>query len=136
MIGLGDIIFPGLLISFAARFDAAKELVKRCSLTTAARSGALNGDNETASEEANASSRYHYHIGRIQKALFKGYFGPLVIGYAIGLIAAYIAVYGMNQGQPALLYLVPSCLGTMLFLAWKRLCNTMLYCKYSAINRN
>jgi Signal peptide peptidase. len=26
----------------------------------------------------------------------------------------------MNMGQPALLYLVPSCLGTMSFLGWRR----------------
>ena len=31
MLGLGDIILPGLLISFAARFDSARALVRKCS---------------------------------------------------------------------------------------------------------
>ena len=48
------------------------------------------------------------------------YFGPLVISYTIGLAMANIAAYVTNMGQPALLYLVPCCLGTMSFLGWKR----------------
>mmetsp|Transcript_30332 Transcript_30332/g.63903 ORF Transcript_30332/g.63903 Transcript_30332/m.63903 type:complete len:1069 (-) Transcript_30332:282-3488(-) len=130
MIGLGDIIFPGLLISFASRFDAAKELVKRCSRTTTARNGAMNEDEAAridtlgevppTSSSTPPSKRYHYHIGRIRKALFHGYFGPLVIAYAIGLILAYVAVWTTGRGQPALLYLVPCCLGTMLVLGWKK----------------
>jgi Signal peptide peptidase len=49
-----------------------------------------------------------------------GYFVPSVIAYAIGLLMANMAVYLMNMGQPALLYLVPCCLGTMSFMAWRR----------------
>ncbi|KAL7466917.1 hypothetical protein ACHAXS_007190 [Conticribra weissflogii] len=133
MIGLGDIIFPGLLISFAARFDSAKELVKRCSRTTTARNGAMNEDeaaridtlgevppSSSSTSSSLSPSRYHHHIGRIRKALFHGYFGPLVIAYAIGLILAYVAVWTTGRGQPALLYLVPCCLGTMLLLGWKK----------------
>lgn len=33
---------------------------------------------------------------------------------------ANMAVYLMNMGQPALLYLVPCCVGTMAFMAWRR----------------
>ena len=32
----------------------------------------------------------------------------------------YIAVYTTKRGQPALLYLVPACLGTLFFLGWRR----------------
>ena len=45
-----------------------------------------------------------------------GYFGPVMIGYAIGLLMANAAVYIMEMVQPALLYLVPCCLGTMVFM--------------------
>lgn len=48
------------------------------------------------------------------------YFGPLVVAYAIGLCMANVAVYVMNMGQPALLYLVPYCLGTMTVLGYRR----------------
>jgi signal peptide peptidase-like protein 2B len=48
------------------------------------------------------------------------YFVPLVIAYAVGLLMANAAVYLMQMGQPALLYLVPCTLGTMIYLGWKR----------------
>jgi signal peptide peptidase-like protein 2B len=93
LLGLGDIVLPGLLLSFAARLDAAKAL--------------LGG-------------------GRAAKSGFWSccchgtYFGPLVVAYALGLMMANVAVYVMNMGQPALLYLVPCCLGTMCVLGWRR----------------
>uniref|UniRef100_A0A7S4AFF6 Uncharacterized protein n=1 Tax=Pseudo-nitzschia australis TaxID=44445 RepID=A0A7S4AFF6_9STRA len=55
--------------------------------------------------------------------LFGGYgyyFVPLVVSYAIGLFMANAAVYLMQMGQPALLYLVPCTLGTMTYKGWKR----------------
>lgn len=130
MIGLGDIILPGLLISFAARYDASKELVRKCNQTSRIRSGENTAHEGTTSfemqgEASNESSgsgggRYHYHLGRVLKALFHGYFGPLMISYGVGLFIAYAMVWTMNQPQPALLYLVPCCLGTMLFLGWRK----------------
>ena len=44
---------------------------------------------------------------------YQGYFFPLMVAYAFGLLLANVAVALMQQGQPALLYLVPCCLGTM-----------------------
>ena len=130
MLGLGDIILPGLLISFAARYDSAIALVRKCSQTSSIRSGGnvadsdetdLGGGGEATNESSGSSSRrYHYHLGRVIKALFHGYFGPLMIAYAIGLMIAYIVVWTTKRGQPALLYLVPTCLGTILFLGWRR----------------
>ena len=89
LLGLGDIVLPGLLLSFAARLDAAKHFL-----------GAAAGGGPM-------STGY-------------GYFAPLIVAYAIGLFMANAAVYLMNMGQPALLYLVPMCLGTMCFLGWRR----------------
>jgi len=43
----------------------------------------------------------------------------MVISYAIGLMMANIAVYVMRMGQPALLYLVPMCLGCMFVVGYK-----------------
>mmetsp|Transcript_9476 Transcript_9476/g.17182 ORF Transcript_9476/g.17182 Transcript_9476/m.17182 type:complete len:753 (-) Transcript_9476:120-2378(-) len=98
LLGLGDIVLPGLLLSFAARFDAAKSLV-----------GLMGGGN------------HGNHAGRTSSCSGGcGYYGPLVVAYAVGLMMANMAVYLMNMGQPALLYLVPCCLGTMAFLGWRR----------------
>ena len=97
LLGLGDIVLPGLLLSFASRYDEAKALV-------------------AASHSPRSSPRSS------QDACSKtgGYFIPSVIAYAIGLLMANVAVIVMRMGQPALLYLVPCCLGTIVYLGWKR----------------
>mmetsp|Transcript_33220 Transcript_33220/g.50103 ORF Transcript_33220/g.50103 Transcript_33220/m.50103 type:complete len:690 (+) Transcript_33220:312-2381(+) len=93
LLGLGDIVLPGLLLSFAARLDAAKKLL-------AAVSASSRLDNACCSHNT--------------------YFGPSVVAYAIGLLMANAAVYLMSMGQPALLYLVPMTVGTISFLGWRR----------------
>jgi Signal peptide peptidase len=97
LLGLGDIVLPGLLLSFAARMDAAKSFM-----------GIVGGGGDTLNNKKGCS------------ACFSGYFYALVVAYAIGLFMANAAVYLMNMGQPALLYLVPMCLGTFCYLGWKR----------------
>ncbi|KAL5981472.1 Signal peptide peptidase-like 1 [Asimina triloba] len=43
-----------------------------------------------------------------------------VTGYAVGLVAALAAGILTRSPQPALLYLVPSTLGPVIFIAWTR----------------
>ena len=43
-----------------------------------------------------------------------------VVGYGLGLTVTFIAVYVMEMGQPALLYLAPFCLLSTLFVALKQ----------------
>lgn len=86
LLGLGDIVLPGLLISFAARLDEAKRLV-----------------GGHTSFQIRMPPRF-------------GFFGYVMVAYAIGLLLAIIAVVVMQRGQPALLYLVPATLGTFLVL--------------------
>mmetsp|Transcript_73466 Transcript_73466/g.209005 ORF Transcript_73466/g.209005 Transcript_73466/m.209005 type:complete len:446 (-) Transcript_73466:211-1548(-) len=71
MLGLGDIVLPGLLVAFAARYDVS--------------------------------------IG----ARIPWNFLLMVAGYSVGLMMANVAVYVMEMGQPALLYLVPCTLGIL-----------------------
>ncbi len=104
LLGLGDIVLPGLLLSFAARFDEAKRLL-----------GTIRGGSRG-------------HPDSLRRNIFRkiccccngGYFAPVVVAYAVGLAMANAAVYLMNYGQPALLYLVPCCLGTIVFLGFRR----------------
>jgi len=91
LLGLGDIVLPGLLLAFAARNDAAIKMIRRCYST----------NNSIISNRG-------------------GYFIPLCILYGIGLAMADLAVYMTDQGQPALLYIVPCCLGGILIMAWTR----------------
>lgn len=77
MLGLGDIIMPGMLLSFALRFDYSP------------------------------------------KSLGENYYRSMCIGYMVGLGMANVAVTLMQIGQPALMYLVPTTLGTLLVLSWQ-----------------
>jgi Signal peptide peptidase len=96
---------PGLVVSLAARLDAAKSLL-----------GLLGGGNGSVNSYGCPERRYGGSCGMCNG----GYFVPTVIAYAIGLMMANLAVYVMNMGQPALLYLVPCCLGTFSFMSWRR----------------
>lgn len=77
MLGLGDIIMPGMLLSFALRFDYSP------------------------------------------RSLGENYFRSMCIGYMVGLGMANVAVTLMQIGQPALMYLVPTTLGSLLVLSWQ-----------------
>ena len=61
---------------------------------------------------------------RIRKhAAIGGYFTTAVAGYCVGLVLTYLALlfeWGGDQGQPALLYLVPSMLVPLIALAAAR----------------
>jgi len=100
LLGLGDIVLPGLLLSFGARYDEAKRFIG------AQRDGG-----------GRAPRGNHREICPESKG---GYFIPLIVAYAVGLLMANTAVYVMQMGQPALLYLVPCCLGTICFMGWRR----------------
>lgn len=105
LLGLGDIVLPGLLLSFAARLDAAKKLVALA---------ASRGEGGVPTSATSNSGYAHSNPSKM------GYFGPVVVGYGVGLLMANMAVYLMHMGQPALLYLVPCCLGTMAVLGYMR----------------
>lgn len=90
MLGLGDMAIPGMLLALVLCFDNRKS--KDCD-------SALN-----------------------PSPLIKGqkYLWCAIWGYAAGLIAALAAGVLMRAPQPALLYLVPSTLGPVVFYAWVR----------------
>eukprot|EP00547_Thalassionema_nitzschioides_P018691 CAMPEP_0194255226 /NCGR_PEP_ID=MMETSP0158-20130606/33857_1 /TAXON_ID=33649 /ORGANISM="Thalassionema nitzschioides, Strain L26-B" /LENGTH=810 /DNA_ID=CAMNT_0038993511 /DNA_START=54 /DNA_END=2486 /DNA_ORIENTATION=- len=88
LLGLGDIVLPGLLISFAARLDEAKRLV---------------GDHTNM---------------RVGPSPRGGYLLWLIVAYAIGLFFANLAVVLMRRGQPALLYIVPAILSAIAITGW------------------
>lgn len=89
ILGMGDVVLPGLLCMLCARYDQSK----------------IRKDRSK------------------QFKLWRGYFVPSIISYSLGLIITYIALYmqiGGSEGQPALLWLVPSTLGTICALAsWR-----------------
>lgn len=75
MLGLGDIVIPGIFIALLLRFDHS---LKRKS---------------------------------------KLYFYTSMVAYLMGLLATIFVMHVFKHAQPALLYLVPSCMGTPVFVA-------------------
>jgi len=83
MLGLGDIVVPGFLIAFLLRFDY--NCVK------------------AQSKEKNKK--------KTRRAFRKPYFHSTFIAYTLGLFTTIFVMHIFKSPQPALLYLVPFCLG-------------------------
>mmetsp|Transcript_28884 Transcript_28884/g.77713 ORF Transcript_28884/g.77713 Transcript_28884/m.77713 type:complete len:367 (+) Transcript_28884:50-1150(+) len=100
MLGLGDVVMPGLLVCFALRYDCATRGPRFLWGTPGGKttSGACAGPS---------------------------YFILVSLGYGVGLLLALLAnLFGVTfnnvHGQPALLYLVPCTLGVVAAAAWVR----------------
>jgi minor histocompatibility antigen H13 len=88
LLGLGDIVVPGLFVALLLRLDAVT---------------------------AKISFRDPEHA-----SFFKPYFLTNVVCYALGLGCTVGVMYFFNAAQPALLYLVPACLGGSLAVGLAR----------------
>ena len=140
MLGLGDIIFPSLLLAFALRYDYR---VGRGIFGASKRSESESLDDALASQSfleeqqrhvfskidgddgASAGAAALSRDGEGSKKEGVGYFVVLLAGYAVGLLLALLAnMLGLTingvRGQPALLYLVPCTLGPLCILARQR----------------
>lgn len=112
MLGLGDIVLPGLLLVFCARYDYATrgqlygKVKPHLGRIKSFRSMNLRGSPELDATSASGSRR--------------GLFGLIIWGYALGLFLANLAVVLMKEGQPALMYLVPCTLGPLCLISWRR----------------
>lgn len=92
MLGLGDIVMPGLLLCFVMRYDAYKKAQA----------------NKMAEAGIPLPSNWH----RIS------YFHCSLLGYFLGLLTATISSEVFKAAQPALLYLVPFTLLPLFLMAW------------------
>jgi minor histocompatibility antigen H13 len=81
MLGLGDIVLPGVLIAFLLRYDAHR-----------------------AGRKINFA---------------KPYFQTTFIAYVLGLFTTMFVMHTFKAAQPALLYLVPACIGASFLLSMK-----------------
>ncbi|XP_074641000.1 signal peptide peptidase-like 3 isoform X2 [Tubulanus polymorphus] len=92
MLGLGDIVMPGLLLCFVLRYDAYKK-------------------TQTQSLEAGMPlpAAYYHKIT---------YFHCSLVGYFLGLLTATISSEVFRAAQPALLYLVPFTLLPLFTMAY------------------
>ena len=92
LLGLGDIVVPGAFAALALAFDQHHASTKAPSLTF---------------------NRFFYKFP-------KPYFHACMVGYVLGLFTTMVVMHIFKTGQPALLYLSPSCSLSVLFVAWYR----------------
>lgn len=124
MLGLGDIVIPGMVIGLALRFDLFM-FYKRKAL-----SKAKNGESEAPkiqyvnatggwgerfwSNQVQSSSPPESRISYYEAKSFpKTYFRAGIFGYVVGMVATLLAMQVSSHPQPALLYLVPGVLGSL-----------------------
>ena len=93
MLGLGDIVMPGLLLCFVLRYDA----FKKC---------------QVISSEAGLLPPPSSYYTRIS------YFHCSLVGYFLGLLTATVSSEMFRAAQPALLYLVPFTLLPLFTMAY------------------
>lgn len=96
ILGLGDIVIPGIFIAMCLRFDAFNH------------KAALKSAGSTEEEVLNYASSFP-----------KPFFWSVWVSYLLALILTGVIMFAFNRAQPALLYLVP---GTMFTLMGTSLC--------------
>ncbi|KAF2829695.1 hypothetical protein CC86DRAFT_316818 [Ophiobolus disseminans] len=138
MLGLGDIVLPGIMIGLALRFDLYLFYLRRQKRTPAVK----EGEAETVEKP-----QYHSLAGRWSDRFWthsltgrplwsastaedskpeapftfpKTYFHASLVGYVLGLLATLGVMMIWNHAQPALLYLVPGVLGSVWLTALAR----------------
>uniref|UniRef100_M4BSY6 PA domain-containing protein n=1 Tax=Hyaloperonospora arabidopsidis (strain Emoy2) TaxID=559515 RepID=M4BSY6_HYAAE len=124
LLGLGDIVLPGLLLVFGARYDYATrgqlfgrpvplygKMFDQRNGVSAATTG-IDWDLDVSGVEL-GSAKKHYLSRR-------GLFCILMWGYATGILLANAGVATTGSDHPALMYLVPCTLGLLAVVAWRR----------------
>ncbi|KAJ9102053.1 hypothetical protein QFC19_004981 [Naganishia cerealis] len=95
MLGLGDIVLPGVFISLALRYDYANHVRRQLK----------------ADKKSTPTRRDRYA---------KPYFFAVLVAYVLGLVTTVVVMHKFKAAQPALLYLSPACIGSVALLAWLR----------------
>lgn len=129
MLGLGDVVLPGIMIGLALRFDLYLFYLRRQKKIPAATSG--EADTIEKPRYHSLAGRWsdhfwtHSFFGRplwttkepagkaeseVPFTFPKVYFTASLVGYILGLLATLGVMMVWNHAQPALLYLVPGVL--------------------------
>lgn len=122
ILGLGDIVIPGIVIAMALRFDSHLHQKFLCGeakkfegdkgkapnstkVTPVASSASSSGDAATSATGTSSAASVNIHE-RFQKLFFYS----SIVSYGIGLATTIVIMTIYKAGQPALLYLVPACM--------------------------
>jgi len=105
ILGLGDIVIPGIFVSLCLRFDFLKAIN-------------IKYFEKLLKDEAKGEdvSAFKYLV-KTALECSKSYFKAVNFGYLIAIICTVIVMIVYDHGQPALLYLVPGCCLSVMGLA-------------------
>jgi minor histocompatibility antigen H13 len=111
MLGLGDIVVPGMILAFALRFDLYLHYLRQ--------GKTANEDDKPAYLNAKGSWGERFWTSwklwtkdLRAKSFEKTYFYATIAGYLAGMIVTVVVMQVAQHAQPALLYLVPGVLGS------------------------
>ena len=122
MLGLGDIVLPGLMMGLALRFDLHMYYLKKQKIAAKTRKGEETGQEIVKADYHNVTGVWGSRIwtfgldrsslppALVTAAFPKPYFIVSIVGYVIGMIATLLVMSIWQHAQPALLYLVPGVL--------------------------
>lgn len=96
LLGLGDIIIPGIFVALCLRYDFLRQFNKK------------------------TKNRSYEAVNEMFQRCAKPYFWAWIGGYILGILVTVGVMMAFKKGQPALLYLVPGCLGSVLAWAFVR----------------
>jgi len=133
MLGLGDVVLPGIMIGLALRFDLYLFYLRKQK-----RKSALKGTGKLAEldiadlpgseiikakwQPATGSWGERFWVGQLKSntqtqqhggGFPKTYFNSSLVGYVIGMLCTLSVMHVYGHAQPALLYLVPGVLGSL-----------------------
>jgi minor histocompatibility antigen H13 len=139
MLGLGDVVLPGIMIGLALRFDLYLFYLRRQKRTVATTHG--EADTVEKPQYHSLAGRWSDHFwthsltgqplwttaktgtsnhSEVPFTFPKTYFTASLIGYVLGLLATLGVMMVWNHAQPALLYLVPGVLSSLWLTALAR----------------
>lgn len=118
MLGLGDVVLPGIVIALALRFDLYLHYLRK-------QNRSPNGTNVAKAAYVEPTGKWgeRFWTQRAKSAdtetvadgarFPKVYFKMALVGYVAGMLATLAVLHVYRHGQPALLYLVPSVLSAL-----------------------
>ena len=126
MLGLGDVVLPGIMIALALRFDLYLSYLKKQTRRPSLKATVSDNDDDAVIERplVTCKATYHSATGRWGERFWtptdvtpaepgsfpKPYFYASIVGYIVGLNTTFGVLAFSGHAQPALLYLVPSVL--------------------------
>jgi minor histocompatibility antigen H13 len=114
MLGLGDIVLPGIMMALALRFDIYLHYLRKQSTATKSKLTYTTATGLWGERFWTRSLTTTLLPSNVAGAVFpKVYFYASMIGYVLGMLTTLAVLSIFHHAQPALLYLVPGVLGSL-----------------------